>query len=128
MGKVIDGEGAALLTRVRKTCLSIDGVIETISHGEPTWWTKPKGRTFAMFDHHHHGAAHIGVVVAATLDVQRALVAEQPDRYLVPPYVGAKGWVTVVLNTRPDWNAVDQLLRQAHAFIAAPRPKALVRR
>jgi predicted DNA-binding protein (MmcQ/YjbR family) len=114
---------AKRLARVRKICLSIDGVLETVSHGEPTWWTKKGGRTFATFDHHHHGAAHVGVVVAATLDVQRSLVSSQPEQFLVPPYVGSKGWVTCVLTGQPDWKLVEQLMRQAHSFIAAPKLK-----
>jgi predicted DNA-binding protein (MmcQ/YjbR family) len=117
----ISPAGKKLLTKVRATCLSIDGVFEKLSHGEPTWFTRtpPKGKTFAMFDHHHHGAEHIAVVVAATLDVQHGLVTSDPERFRIPPYVGNKGWISIILDTRPDWAMVDQLLRQAHAFISA---------
>jgi predicted DNA-binding protein (MmcQ/YjbR family) len=121
MKRAMTATDEKLLTRVRKICLSIDGVLETLSHGEPTWWTKKGGRTFATFDHHHHGAAHVGVVVAATLEVQHGLVTSQPEHFLVPPYVGSKGWVTCVLSGKPDWRQVEALVRQAHAFINTPR-------
>lgn len=118
----VEPEGEKLLERVRQTCLSIPGVFEKLSHGEPCWFVKEKGPSFAMVDHHHHGATHIGVVFAATLEVQRALVEEDPKRFLVPPYVGSKGWVTAVLSGRPKWKQVDALLRQAHAHVLG-KPK-----
>ena len=57
----------------------------------------------------------------------RALVAEDPERYWVPPYVGHKGWVAIVLDTRPDWRAVARLVQAGFATVASParpsRPK-----
>jgi len=111
-----------VIERLRKICLAIPGAVEKLSHGEPTWFTGPKGKVFAMFDNRHHGAAHISVYFATTVDVQELLVAEDPDRYWVPPYVGHKGWIAVILDTRPDWKAVARLAQEAYAFIAAPKP------
>lgn len=124
--KVLSKTELRLQERVRAICLSIDGVFEKLSHGEPTWWTRapPKGKTFAMFDSHHHGAEHVSVVVAATLDVQRGLVGSDPERFRVPPYVGSKGWISIVLDTKPDWTMVEQLLRQAHVYVGTPKPRA----
>lgn len=113
----VTAKGEQLLARVRKICMSIEGVFEKLSHGEPCWFVSEKGPSFAMFDHHHHGAEHIGVVFAAPLEAQRALVEEDPRRFLVPPYVGSKGWVTAVLTGRPAWKQIDALLRQAHAHV-----------
>jgi predicted DNA-binding protein (MmcQ/YjbR family) len=115
------GGGEAELAKLRKICLAIPGAIEKPSHGEPTWFTGPKGKVFAMFDNHHHGGAHISVYVAASIDAQELLVAQDPARYWVPPYVGHKGWVAIILDTKPDWKAVERLVREAHAMIAAPK-------
>lgn len=115
------GAGGAELAKLRKIVLAIPGAIEKLSHGEPTWFTGEKGKVFAMFDNHHHGAAHISVYFAATLDAQELLVAQDPARYWRPPYVGHKGWIAVVLDTGPDWNAVEHLAREAFAMIAAPK-------
>ena len=73
-----------------------------------------------MFDNHHHGAPHISAYFAATVDVQEVLVAQDPARYWVPPYVGHKGWVAVVLDTRPDWKAVARLAQESFTMIASP--------
>ena len=115
------GGGAAELERLRKIVLAIPGAFEKLSHGEPTWFTGPKGKVFAMFDNHHHGGEHISVYFAATIDAQEMLVAEDPDRYWVPPYVGHKGWIAVILDTKPDWKAVAKLAQEAFALVSAPK-------
>jgi predicted DNA-binding protein (MmcQ/YjbR family) len=112
---------ATELERLRKICLAIPGAVEKLSHGEPTWFTSAKGKVFAMFDDHHHGNPHISVYVAATLDLQEALVAEDPKRYWVPPYVGSKGWIAIVLDTKPDWSAVTRLVQESFAMVSAPK-------
>jgi hypothetical protein len=109
------------LARLRAICLAHEGAIEKLSHGEPTWFTGPKGKVFAMYDNHHHGAAHISVWVPTVLELRDALVESEPARYFVPPYVGHKGWVAVVIDTAPDWNAVTQLVAEAFAMMQAPR-------
>jgi predicted DNA-binding protein (MmcQ/YjbR family) len=114
------GGGGAELERLRKICLAIPGAVEKPSHGEPTWFTGPKGKVFAMFDNHHHGGAHISVYVPASHEVQEMLVAQDPDRYWVPPYVGKKGWVAIVLDTEPDWKAVARLVQEGFATVASP--------
>jgi hypothetical protein len=114
------GGGAVELERLRKICLAIPGAVEKPSHGEPTWFTGPKGKVFAMFDNHHHGGEHISVYVPAGHEVQEMLVAQDPNRYWVPPYVGHKGWVAIVLDTKPDWKAVARLVQEAFATVATP--------
>ena len=115
------GGGDAELGRLRDICLAMPGAVEKLSHGEPTWFTGPKGKVFAMYDDHHHGAKHISVYVPATHEVQEMLVAEDPDRYWVPPYVGSKGWVAIILDTKPDWKAVARLVEEGFAMV---RPRA----
>jgi hypothetical protein len=114
------GGGRAELARLRKILLAIPGAIEKLSHGEPTWFTGDPGRVFAMFDNHHHGAAHISVYLPTPPELQRALVAAEPERYWVPPYVGHKGWVAIILDEKPDWAAVAVLAREAFARVATP--------
>lgn len=114
------GGSAAVLERLRAICLSFDGAVERLSHGEPTWFTAEKGRVFAMYDDHHHGAPHVSVWVPAPLEVQRALVAAEPERYWVPPYVGPKGWVAIVLDGRPDWAVVRSLVGKGFEQVARP--------
>jgi predicted DNA-binding protein (MmcQ/YjbR family) len=118
------GGGGGELARLRAICLAIPGAVEKLSHGEPTWFTGPRGKVFAMFDNHHHGGEHISAYFAATMDAQEMLIAQDPQRYWRPPYVGHRGWIAVILDTGPDWEAVEHLAREAFAMIAAPRRKS----
>jgi len=108
------------LIRLRAICLALPEAIEKLSHGEPTWFAG-KGKVFAMLDDHHHGAAHLSVWLPAPPGVQEALIESDPDRFFRPPYVGASGWVGVVLDTKPDWAMVSWLLDRAYRQVAHPR-------
>ena len=37
-----------------------------------------------------------------------------PENYFVPPYVGPKGWLGVVLNGGLDWDSIIQRVREAY--------------
>jgi predicted DNA-binding protein (MmcQ/YjbR family) len=113
--------GQKELTKVRDLCLSISGTLEKLSHGSPTWFTKPKGKVFAIFDNHHHGSAHISLWLPAPPDVARGLVDSDGERYWIPPYLGYKGWFAVILDSRPSWKTVEALISQAYAFISAKK-------
>jgi hypothetical protein len=84
-----------MIERVRKICLAYPGTIEKISHGAPTFFT-PK-RVFAMFSNNPDWDGHIGVWLPAGPGVQQELIAERPDTFYYPPYVGKGGWVGVEL-------------------------------
>jgi predicted DNA-binding protein (MmcQ/YjbR family) len=114
-------DDVAALARLRGICLALPGTSEKVSHGEPTFWAG--GRMFAMFDEHHHGAPHVGVWLAMPLGAQEALVYQYPRRFFVPPYVGPRGWVGVRLDNRPSWKTVEQVVREAHAFIENKNPR-----
>jgi len=80
--------------------------------------TKSKARQFATTWDHHHDDRN-AVLFAAPPGAQEALVAAEPERYFRPPYVGAKGWVGMYLDTGPvDWDLVALHLTDAHALLA----------
>lgn len=79
-----------------------------------------------MLDDHHHGAAHLSVWLPQPLGAQEALIAADAARFFRPPYVGPSGWVGVVLDTGPDWGAVERLVRDAYVMVARPRLRRLV--
>jgi hypothetical protein len=86
-----------------------------------TWETatfRVHSKIFAMFsDREHH------VWIKSTMDEQVALTQMEPDTYFVPPYVGSKGWIGVVVKTA-DRGEVEDLLTEAWRMTA---PKRLVR-
>src|SRR5262245_35650658 len=118
--KAIRAGDAGLVERLRKICLSFPDAGERLSHGEPTWFAG-KGKVFAMLDNHHHGSPHLSVWLPQPIGAQESLIEADPKRFFRPPYVGPSGWVGVVLDTKPDWKFVAQLVRDAFVHVAAPK-------
>ena len=118
--RLISARDAPLLERLRKLCLAFPEAGERLSHGEPTWFAG-KGKVFAMLDNHHHGSPHLSVWLPQPMDVQETLIEADPARFFRPPYVGPSGWVGVVLDTKPDWQMVQRLVRDAFAFVATKK-------
>ena len=115
--RVIAARDVGRVNRLRKICLALPEAGERLSHGEPTWFAG-KGKVFAMLDNHHHGAEHLSVWLPQAVGVQESLVEHDPSRFFRPPYVGSRGWVGVVLDTKPDWKVVAELVREAFAHVA----------
>lgn len=109
------------LEHLRRLCLALPEVTERLSHGEPTWFVRGK-KTFVMFADHHHDDRR-AFWCAAGPDVQQTLVAQAPDSYFRPPYVGHRGWLGVYLDVPLDWDVVADLVEDAYRVTA---PKTLV--
>lgn len=124
MGDVSDGQVAEALERVRAACLSLPEVTERPSHGAPTFFVRGK-KTFVMFHDDHHGDGRLALWCAAPPGVQGEVVAEDPDRFFVPPYVGHRGWLGLRLDLAPDWDEVAGVVTEAYRHVA---PKTLVAR
>ena len=85
-----------------------------------TWETatfRVRNKIFFMFSERERHAW-----IKATHDEQRALVAQDPDTFFVPPYVGPSGWIGVVIHT-VDPDECRELLTEAWRLTA---PKRLV--
>lgn len=105
--------------------MALPDAVEKRSHGEPTWFAG-KGKSFAMLDNHHHGAAHLSVWLPQQVGAQEDLIAMDPKRFFRPPYVGPSGWVGVVLDTKPSWSLVAKMVRDAYLHVAGARLRAQV--
>lgn len=113
------------LARVRRVCESIPGAAEKLSHGMPVF-TTPK-RVFAMFADNHHADGHIAVWIAAAPGVQAELIADEPETYFRPPYVGGSGWVGVEL-PKVNNEQLAALLREAFRVIDTKSKKPVARK
>lgn len=113
--------------RLREICLSFPEVTERLSHGEPTWFIRGK-KTLATLDDHHHAADHLAFWCPAMPGVQEELVAEEPDRFFRPPYVGPSGWIGVRIDRDVDWDEVRRILAEAYRKVAPRKLAVLVGR
>ena len=118
--RVRSASSLRFIERVRRICLAFPEASEKEAWSEPTW--RVKNKLFAQLDDHHHGSPHCSVWLPAALGVQETLVESDPDRFFRPPYVGYRGWIGVVLDTRPhtkpDWKLVAALVEQAYRLVA----------
>ena len=80
-------------------------------------------KNFAYYLNDHHGDGIVSLCCKASLEEQADLVEADSDKYYIPSYVGAKGWVAIRLDrSRVDWPQVDALLVNANR---AQAPKML---
>ena len=112
-----------VLERVRGLCLGMPEATERPSHGEPTWFVRDK-KVFVMYADQHHDD-RVAVWMAAPPGVQESLVADDPEHFFRPPYVGHRGWLGVYLDVEVDWDHFEDLVEGAYRQIA---PKALIAR
>lgn len=120
-----DPELAESRARLRALCLALPEATERLSHGESTWFVSDK-KVFVTFAGHHHDD-RVAFWCACTAPERDGLVADQPERFFVPPYVGVRGWLGVYLDVRGvDWAEIDEIVRDAYRLIAPRRLVAIL--
>lgn len=107
------------LARVRRIVAAWPETSEKVSHGAPTFWGGRK--TFATVHDGHYDDGRPSLWIKSTADVQEDLVAMDPERFFVPPYVGPSGWIGVRLHPDVDWDAVEALLEEGYRMVAPKR-------
>jgi putative ABC transport system ATP-binding protein len=106
--------------RIRELCLALPDVTERLSHGEPTWFWKGK-KTFVTYADHHHDDRE-AFWCAAPEGTQAELVASDPKRFFVPPYVGGRGWVGMWVDVAVEWDEVGELVAEAYRVVTEKKP------
>ena len=107
--------------RLRRIALALPETNERQSHGEAAFFVRDK-KQFVAVDNHHHGADRLAFWCPAPPGVQEELVAEQPEQFFRPPYVGHRGWLGVRIDRDPDWTEIAEIVRDAYRQVA---PKSL---
>ncbi|MDG4797538.1 MmcQ/YjbR family DNA-binding protein [Micromonospora sp. WMMD1082] len=105
---------------IRRACLGLPEVSERLSHGTPTWFVRGK-KSFATVwpdGHHQDDFPHLWCAAPAGAAVE--LVAENPQTYFRPPYVGHRGWVGVRLDTGIDEAELVEIIEDGYRAVAPP--------
>jgi hypothetical protein len=83
-----------------------------------------RGKTFGYYLEDHHGDGRLAFACKAPAGMQASLIASYPERFFLPAYLGARGWVAVALDSRHiDWDEVSALAAESYRLTA---PKRLV--
>lgn len=103
---------------VREVCNSFPEVTEVESHGSPDF--RVRNKTFATYSINHHGDGRIALLLHSPPGTQQFYTEGEPDAFFVPPYVGPKGWLGVLLDKDLSWDQIASLTREAYCHVAPP--------
>ena len=107
------------LERLRATCLSFPETAERVSFGDPNWTVNGEG--FGAQKGNYEGGRPSFWFKPAPGE-QHVLVASDPDRFFIPPYVGVKGWLAVYLDgPKLDWSEIEELIEDSYRQMAPKR-------
>ena len=104
---------------VREVCLSFPEAEETVSHGNADF--RVRGKSFAYYLVNHHGDGRVALWLNSPPGAQEMHVRGEPKHFFVPPYVGPRGWLGVILDKGLSWKRIAVLAREAYQKVA-PRP------
>ena len=101
---------------VRDACLWLPEAEEFVSHGSPNF--RVRGKTFATYVVNHHGDGRVALWLNAPAGAQELHVEAEPRHFFIPPYVGPRGWLGVILDRGIDWHRIAGLVREAYEKVA----------
>jgi len=101
---------------VREACLWLPEAEEFVSHGSPNF--RVRGKTFATYAVNHHGDGRVALWLNSPPGAQDARLRAEPAHFFIPPYVGPRGWLGVVLDRGIEWQRVVALVREAYEKVA----------
>lgn len=115
----------ATVDHIRRSCLTLPEVEERPSHGAPTFFVRGKKTFVTIHPEGHHDNEFPHLWCAAPEGLQAQVVAERPDQYFRPPYVGHRGWLGVRMDRGVTLDEFTDLCEEAYRTVASA---ALVRR
>ncbi|HKI04545.1 MAG TPA: MmcQ/YjbR family DNA-binding protein [Thermoanaerobaculia bacterium] len=84
-------------------------------------------KTFAYFLDDHHGDGIVSLCCKTSLGENADMIAQNPDRFYMPAYIGPKGWVALRLDVgEVDWDEVAHLVANSYRLVAPKRLASLV--
>jgi predicted DNA-binding protein (MmcQ/YjbR family) len=104
----------AVLTQVRKICLSFPQSGEGSQFGHPVWLAGKKTFAIARF-----ADGRLTLCFWVGVDQQGLLTADA--RYQVPPYFGHNGWIALDAARECDWDEVRGLALNSYRHFALKR-------
>jgi predicted DNA-binding protein (MmcQ/YjbR family) len=107
-----------VLRRLRSICMAQPATLETTSFGHPAFCIGEK--VFVVLQKYK---GHFCIVFKAEPLHQQELV-ESGTRFLVAPYIGKDGWVSMVAEGKLDWDEVRSLVSASHRLVGAHGGKA----
>lgn len=118
VGQISEAQARATVERLTEICHDLP---ECEIAGDQHHKVTVVGNTLGWHTVDHHGDGRISLSLRAPKGENEALVASDPDKFFMPPYVAHHGYVGVYLDgPEVDWDEVRELVTDAY-IIAAPK-------
>jgi hypothetical protein len=112
------------LQRLREICLALPEAREEPGRVSVISIFKVREKAFVRHLDNHHGDGRLAIWCKAPPGEQAVLVASDPTRFFVPPYVGPKGWIGLRLDVgEVDWAELAEIVEESYRMTA---PKRLI--
>jgi predicted DNA-binding protein (MmcQ/YjbR family) len=105
---------SALLARLRKVCLKLPEVRETIKWGHPTFEAGKK--IFAVLDHYDGSPC-----LAFRVSPERIEAYLRDERFFEAPYSSHRGWLCLRTDRPLKWREIEALVRDSYRQVALKR-------
>lgn len=108
-----------ILAQVREIALALPDATEVIAHGRPTFRC---GKMFGNYGGSVKGSRvrHDQSLLVIPDDAERQALLDD-SRFFLPAYLGAYGWLGLLLDDDTDWSEVGELLDASYRQVAPKR-------
>ena len=107
------------IDEVRRICADLP---ECEVEGDQHHKLSVRGKTMGWHTVDHHGDGRVSLTVRAARGENATLVATDPEKFFLPPYVAHHGYVGVHLDLDDvDWDEIRELVVDAYRLVAPKR-------
>jgi hypothetical protein len=112
------------IEQVRRICNDLP---ECVLEGDQHHKLSVRGKTMGWHTVDHHGDGRVALTLKAARGENAELVASDPARFFMPPYMAHHGYVGVYLDAGAvDWEEIRELVTEAYRLAAPKRLARLV--
>ena len=104
---------------VHELCLAFGDSEARHSHGLPDY--RVKGKVFAQYAVNHHGDGRVALWLNSPDGVQQECVSMDGESFFVPPYLGPRGWLGVILDKNLSWDEIQYQVAEAYLHTSRSR-------
>lgn len=109
------------LVRVRDLALALPGAGEKLVVGHPAFFTRKVFCYFAMSHKLDGQWVRRPRTVSVLLSEDERLALLDDPRVHIPGYIGASGWISLLLDGDTDWTEIGELIEESYRQTAGVR-------
>jgi len=113
------------LTKVTELCAALPEAVRARRAAHADF--RVRNKVFAYFLDNHHGDGIVSVCCKSALGENVDRARTDPERFYLPAYIGARGWLGLRLDRgRINWKEVGNLLELSYCLTAPKRLAQIV--